>query len=161
MKRLALLAGCALALAAGTAFAKEELAASAGPLGRWVTSSGNLEVEIAPCGDALCGTVVKVLANRSMSRAGEEMTPADPRDPMGMRVLTDFVASEFSDEGGARAPVEWRGHIYNRENAKTYRCIMTMGAAGELMLRGYVGIPLFGSTSAWTRAGAEVLGEAR
>jgi uncharacterized protein (DUF2147 family) len=161
MKRLVLLVGCALALAAGTAYAKNEAAPSAGPLGRWVTSSGNLEVEIAPCGDALCGTVVKVLANHSMSRAGGEMKPADPRDPMGMKILSEFVASEFSEEGGARTPVAWRGEIYNRENAKTYSCVMRMGESGELVLRGYVGIPLFGSTSTWTRAGAEVLGEAR
>ena len=161
MKRLVLLVGCALALAAGAASAKEEAGSSAGPLGRWVTSSGNLEVEIAPCGNALCGTVVKVLANHSMSPGGGEMKPADPRDPMGMRILSDFVASEFSEDGGARVPVEWEGHIYNRENAKTYACIMRMGESGELVLRGYVGIPLFGSTSMWTRAGGEVLGEAR
>jgi uncharacterized protein (DUF2147 family) len=116
-----------------------------------VTSSGNLEVDVAPCGDALCGTVVKVLANRSMSRDGEEMKPADSRDPMGMQVLTGFVPSEYAEQGGARVPVEWRGEIYNRENAKTYSCIMTIGAQGELLLHGYVGIPWFGRTSAWTR----------
>jgi len=124
---------------------------SAGPLGRWVTSSGNLEVEVAPCGDALCGTVVKVLANHSMSREGEEMKAADPRDPMGMQILSGFVASEFDDAGGERVPVEWKGQIYNREDAKSYRCLMSLGEQGELLLHGYVGIPWFGRTSAWTR----------
>ncbi len=38
--------------------------------GRWLTESGNLEVDIAPCGDTFCGTVSKVLANRSMSSSG-------------------------------------------------------------------------------------------
>jgi len=131
---------------------------SAGPLGRWVTSSGNLEVEVAPCGDALCGTVVKVLANHSMSREGDEMKAADPRDPMGMQILSGFVASEFDDAGGARVPVEWKGQIYNREDAKSYRCLMSLGEQGELLLHGYVGIPWFGRTSAWTRPAVAVGG---
>ena len=54
----------AVAPAPGTAHPKA-------PLGRWITESGNLEVNIAPCnpagGNALCGKVVRVLANRSMS----------------------------------------------------------------------------------------------
>ena len=158
MKHLVRLAGCALALVLGTAPAFAESPSAANPLGRWVTSSGNLEVEVAPCGDALCGTVVRVLANRSMSRDGEEMKAADPRDPMGMQVLTGFEPSEYEGEGSARVPVEWKGQIYNRENAKTYSCIMTLGAQGELLLHGYVGIPWFGRTSAWTRPAVAVGG---
>ena len=42
-----------------------------GQTGRWITASGNLEIEIAPCGQALCGTVVRVLANNSMSSSGK------------------------------------------------------------------------------------------
>jgi uncharacterized protein (DUF2147 family) len=156
MKRFVLIAGCALALA-GPLSAKSEPAA---PLGPWITSSGNLEVEVAPCGEALCGTVVKVLANHSMSPGGGEMKPKDARDPLGMRVLTGFVPTEFAERGGARTPTEWRGEIYNRENARTYRCIMTLGEQGELLLHGYVGLPWFGRTSAWTRP-AVAVGEAR
>ena len=44
-------------------------------LGRWLTDNGNLEIEIAPCGAALYGTVTKVLAIRSM-RGGVEMVAA-------------------------------------------------------------------------------------
>jgi uncharacterized protein (DUF2147 family) len=150
MKRLAWIFALALSLGPAASLADNATAAQ-GPLGRWLTASGNLEVEVAPCGDALCGTVVRVLANRSMSRAGEEMKPADPRDPMGMRILTDFVPSEYGDVGPERAPIAWKGHIYNREDAKTYSCIMRIGEGGELLLRGYVGLPWFGRTSAWTR----------
>lgn len=158
MKHFVHFAGCALALL-GTSPAFAETASSAsGPLGRWVTASGNLEVEVAPCGDALCGTVVKVLANRSMSREGAEMKPADARDPMGMQVLSGFVPSEYEEVGGARVPVEWKGQIYNREDAKTFRCIMSLGEQGELLLHGYVGIPWFGRTSAWTRPAVAVGG---
>ncbi len=166
MSQLVLLVGLALAFTAGTAGAETPPAPSdASPLGRWVTASGNLEVEVAACGEALCGSVVRLLANRSMSREGGEMKPADARDPMGMQILTDFVPTEFREAtapgaGGAQArvPTQWEGQIYNRDNAKTYRCKMWMGPGGELMLRGYVGLPWFGSTSAWTRPGVSLGG---
>jgi uncharacterized protein (DUF2147 family) len=157
MKRLVLLTAALLAFA-GAASASDP--SGSDPQGRWITQSGNLEVEVAPCGQALCGTVVRVIANHSMSRAGEQMKPADTRDPMGMKVLIDFVPSEFAEAGGRRVPTEWRGQIYNRENAKTYRCIMTLGESGEMWLHAYVGLPLFGKSVPWRRAEVSV-GEAR
>jgi uncharacterized protein (DUF2147 family) len=110
--------------------------------GRWITQSGNLEIEIAPCGDALCGTAVKVLANHSMSNANVEMgNSAAPA--LGLKVLLDFVS-----DGDNR----WSGHIYNRENGKTYRCRMSLLSSGDLEVRPYIGLPLFGQTQVWRRA---------
>lgn len=123
------------------------------PRGQWVTASGNLEVDIAPCGAALCGTVTKVLANRSMSRDGAPMEAVDSRPALGMTLLKDFVPVQAS-EGNAQAN-QWTGEIYNRENGKTYRCQMSMHTtptgATELVLHAYVGIPLFGKTQRWQR----------
>ena len=118
------------------------------PKGRWITASGNLEVDIAPCGQALCGTVTKVLANRSMSREGEDMKPVDTRPALGMKILID-LKQEASD---GSEPARWSGQIYNRENGKTYRCLMSLDASGGLVLRPYVGLPLFGRTQVWRRA---------
>lgn len=112
--------------------------------GRWLTESGNLEVEVAPCGPALCGTVVKVLANRSMSGPGAEMVAVDSRPALGMVILTDFHAS---------ADGEWKGSLYNRENGKTYSALMTLPATDQLVIRAYVGLPLFGKTQVWRRVG--------
>lgn len=130
-------------------------AAGPEPRGRWLTASGNLEVDIAPCEQALCGTVTRVIANRSMSRPGEQMAAADDRPALGMKLLFDFVPSETEvvEPATAPVPVEWRGQIYNRENGKTYRCLMSIDATGNLVLRGYVGLPLFGSTQTWQRVG--------
>ena len=113
------------------------------PGGIWVTESGNLEVHLAPCGPALCGTVVKVLANRSMSGPGAELVPADARPALGMTLLSDFKPS---GDG------EWKGQIYNRENGKTYSALMTHPAPDQLLIRGYVGLPVFGKTQVWRRA---------
>ncbi|MBA4111317.1 MAG: DUF2147 domain-containing protein [Leptothrix sp. (in: Bacteria)] len=119
-------------------------AATADPQGRWITASGNLEVEVAPCGQALCGTATRVLANRSMSPGGDAMDPVDRRPALGMTILSDFRP----DDG---EPSQWHGQIYNRENGKTYRCQMSMGPQGELVLRPYIGLPLFGKTQVWHR----------
>ena len=113
-------------------------------LGRWVTESGNLEVEIAPCGGALCGTVVKVLANRSMADPSKTL-PADAPSPLGMKVLSNFAPS---GDG------EWQGQIFNRENGKTYDCLMSVVAADQLKIRPYVVAPIFGKTQIWRRAKA-------
>jgi uncharacterized protein (DUF2147 family) len=106
----------------------------------WLTESGNLEVKLAACGDALCGTVVNVLANKSMGAPGSEMQPVDTRPALGMVILSDLRAS-----GG----VEWKGEIYNRENGKHYSAIVTHPTTDQLVIRAYVGLPVFGKTQVW------------
>ena len=122
------------------------------PLGRWITESGNLEVNIAPCnaggGNTLCGKVVRVLANRSMSAPGADMAAADARPALGMTLLSGLRPAE----GGSS---EYQGEIYNRENAKTYRAHLTPAEPDQLLVRAYVGIPLFGKTQVWRRPAAE------
>lgn len=114
-------------------------------LGRWITETGNLEVEVAPCGDAFCGTVVRVIANRSMSAPGTEMAAADARPALGMTILRDLRPGEGEGKG------EWKGEIYNRENGKSYSALVTAPAADQLVIRAYVGLPLLGKTQVWRR----------
>lgn len=127
------------------------LAQPAAPLGRWVTESGNLEIEIAPCAeppaDALCGKVVRVLANLSMSAPGQEMQPADTRPALGMALLTGL---QPAGDG------VFKGTIYNRENAKHYSVKLTPAEPAQLLVRGYVGLPLFGKTQVWRRPSSQV-----
>lgn len=134
----------ALSLFAIGASAQHQGATSADPaqVGRWVTESGNLEVDIAPCGQALCGTVAKVIANRSMSDPSKAM---DGPSPLGLKILTDFVPT------GAG---EWQGQIFNRENGKTYDCLMSLNAPDQLKLHAYVGTPMMGKSQIWRRVAA-------
>ena len=126
--------------------------AEADPRGLWLTASGNLEVRVDPCGAALCGKVERVIANQSMNRPGEAMAADAQPAREGMTILSDFTpaASETAPDG-LRVTTEWRGHIFNRENGKTYDCLMSVGPTGELLLRAYVGVPLFGKTQSWQR----------
>jgi uncharacterized protein (DUF2147 family) len=145
-----LMKNCLPILLTATLMALATTAHAADPRGRYLTSSGNFEVELAPCGAALCGVVSKVIANHSMSRPGGAMQAADARDPMGLQLLLNFVA----ESDAATEPTQWRGEIYNRENGKTYACLMSLDERGDLVLRAYVGLPLFGKTQVWQRLGA-------
>lgn len=112
--------------------------------GRWITESGNLEVEIARCGPAWCGTVSRVLGNRSMSMSGREMNPADARPALGMTILSGLTP--------AGDPTSLHGEIYNRENAKTYSVRLALDSPQQMAVRAYLGLPLFGKTQVWQRA---------
>lgn len=141
--------GAAMAAAVLVAAAQAAHAQQPPQVGRWTTESGNLEVDIAACGDALCGTVARVLANRSMGTPGQDMDAADKRPALGMRILTGLRASG----DGALT-----GDIYNRENAKTYRVQLTMDGPQQMLVRPYVGIPLFGKTQLWHRVPTAAVG---
>lgn len=147
--------GTTMATATAVTFAVAALAAHAqqqqppAQVGRWITESGNLEVDIAACGDALCGTVTRVLANHSMSAPGQEMEAVDKRPALGMKILTRLRAS--SDE-------TLTGDIYNRESAKTYSVRLTMDGPQQMLVRPYVGIPLFGKTQLWNRVSTATTG---
>ena len=117
-------------------------AAEPGQAGRWVTESGNLEIEIAPCEDALCGTVVKVLGNRSMSMPGQPLVPADGQSPLGRQIL---AALRPADNG------ELDGRIYNREDGKTYGVRLALLGEQQLQVRPYLTPTQFGPTQLWRR----------
>jgi uncharacterized protein (DUF2147 family) len=128
-----------VSLAAAVLAVAAAQATPAPPQGVWLTASGNVQVEIAPCGDALCGVVVKVLANNSMARDGAS---AAPPAQVGLKILIDLKPAETGT---------WRGHIFNRENGKTYGCIVEPQGADALKIRAYVWIPMFGKDQVWRR----------
>lgn len=102
-------------------------ATPAAPDGRWLTESGNLEVEVGACGAALCGTVVKVVSNRSMSAPATAPAPAaaaDARPLLGLGILQNFTPA---------ADGQWQGRIYNRERDASYDC--RIGLAGPDLLQ--------------------------
>ncbi|MDR3673659.1 MAG: DUF2147 domain-containing protein [Holophaga sp.] len=68
------------------------------------------------------------------------------RPLLGLVILHGFVKE---------APLSWKdGQIYDPESGKTYKAIIRMkkNDLNHLSLKGYVGIPLFGRASEWTRA---------
>ena len=62
---------------------------------------------------------------------------------MGMIIMYNF---KYDDEN------KWDdGNIYDPKSGNEYSGTMTLTSKNNLNLRGYVGIPLFGRTSNWSR----------
>ncbi len=43
------------------------------------------------------------------------------------------------------------GKVYDPDNGKTYKCKMKFTKEGNLKVRGYIGVPMIGRTTIWTR----------
>lgn len=134
------------------------------PVGRWYAEGGAAQVEIAPCGDALCGTIVWLRS--PFDENGCELTDRENPDEalrgrpiVGLEVLQDLRGN---DPAGER----WQGgSIYDPTSGRTYRCNASLDGPDRLHVRGYIGITLLGRTTTWTRVGSEsrlcsALGEA-
>jgi len=124
-------------------------------LGQWKNEDGRAQIEIYHCDGHYCG---------KLSWLGRPLYPAD--DPQGMggqprvdrenpnpelktrRLLGLKIMEGFSYAGGDT----WeKGRIYDPDSGKTYSCKLTLATPRQLKIRGFVGVPLFGRTSTWTR----------
>lgn len=124
------------------AFATPALAAT--PVtGKWITAGKDSVVEIAPCGQKLCGKVAKLLTPTPNGPPVDRNNPnpaLKSRPLIGLPILSDFV------EAGA----QWSGTIYNPRNGKTYRSNVARNPDGTLMVQGCVSF--FCQTQTWTKA---------
>ena len=83
------------------------------PTGRWDREDGLGGIDIAPCGDALCGTIVWLRDRDTPARVGQ-------------RVLFDMRRT---------ATDQWSGSALNPEDGRTYAGTMVL-AGSRLTTRG-------------------------
>ena len=121
--------GAALSAVAG-------LAAADPAAGTWKTEPGEtggyLHVKIAPCGDALCGTI-----DKAFEASG---TAAGDYEHAGKRMLWDMVADGNGGYSG--------GQIWAPDADKTYKSKMQL-SGDSLTVKGCVAIICRGQT--WSR----------
>jgi uncharacterized protein (DUF2147 family) len=118
------------------------------PLGEWVTANGHGVVQIAQCGDALCGRIVGI----DRPPGAPMPTDAQGKSQCGLMIITDETRTP---DGG------WLGHITDPRDGSTYQAQIWVDGTGELHLRGFVGIPLFGQTQIWHRFTGRLTSECR
>ena len=113
--------------------------ASAGkvPTGIWFTEDKHGVVQITPCGnDALCGIIVGLTANpQGVLPRNFQGTPQ-----CKLTLLKDL---RLEDDG------RWHGTVTNPEDGQTYDAEVWVAEDGNMRLRGYIGLPLLGSTQTW------------
>jgi uncharacterized protein (DUF2147 family) len=121
--------------------------------GTWLTADGRAAVDIEACDDKLCGTIawMKVPLNeqgkpKTDTHNSDETQHARPL--CGLRLLWGF-----SPEGGGA----WSGgQIYDPATGDSYSSNFHVQPDGTLLLRGYLGISLFGKSQVWTRPAAQL-----
>ena len=121
--------------------------------GLWYAEGGAATVRVERCGNALCGRVASLRSpfDEHGCLLQDRYNPEPslrPRAVEGLEILSGLQPS------AADANVWEGGTIYDPGNGKTYWCRLTLDG-DRLLLRGYVGVPLFGRTTTWIRVGAE------
>ncbi|WP_228779818.1 DUF2147 domain-containing protein [Aquiflexum lacus] len=111
-------------------------------LGDWVNEEGNAKFNIYKSDGKYFGKITwgtgldtKDSKNPDPKLRGQEL--------VGLTILKDFKfegKNTWSD-----------GSIYDPNDGKTYSCKMTLKSNGQLEVRGYVGVSLFGRSETWSR----------
>jgi uncharacterized protein (DUF2147 family) len=127
---------CAVLAAAALAGGVAAQTPAADVAGVWIDHTGQGAVEIAPCGNRVCGRVVWLKNPEHKSRTGKRIC--------GTQILGDLRRE------GARA---WGdGWIYNPEDEERFSAALELAGANTLKVTGYLGIRLLGETFIWKRA---------
>jgi uncharacterized protein (DUF2147 family) len=110
--------------------------------GLWLTDTKDGIVEIAQCGNRLCGRLARTLV--PIKGPPFDRNNPDPalrnRPIIGLPILTGFVADKTL----------WRGTAYDPKNGKSYRSTLQRTGPNTLKLTGCVAI--FCRSVTWTRA---------
>jgi uncharacterized protein (DUF2147 family) len=127
-------------------------ASAASPVGIWYAEGGAARVAIQPCGEELCGRVVWLRS--PLDDDGCDLQDRRNPDP----TLRSRKVEGLEILRGLRRRLDgtWvNGRIYDPASGRTYTCQLALDGDDRVRLRGYVGIPLIGRTTTWTRVGAE------
>jgi uncharacterized protein (DUF2147 family) len=124
-------------------------------LGLWSIPENDCKVEIFKSGGKYSGRIVWLKeplyqADDDGGMAGRPVVDRENPNPnLRSRPLIGLQLIEGFTYVGKNL---WEKRtIYNPDNGKTYRCKMTLSAPDRLEVRGFIGIPLLGGISVWTR----------
>lgn len=111
-------------------------------IGEWLSAKKDSRVQIYKQGTKYYGNIVWGTGNTHTDDKNPDATLRN-RQLIGLTILKDFV---FDGDD------TWEdGTIYDPREGKTYSSKMTLKNNGQLSIRGYVGISLFGRSELWTR----------
>ena len=124
-------------------------------LGLWNTQENDCKIEVFKCGHQYCGRIVWLkepfypadddggMAGRPIVDRENQNSDLRTRPLMGLQIMEGFIYIGKNVWG--------KGTIYNPDDGKIYKCKMTLSTPTRLEVRGFIGIPLLGGTSIWTR----------
>jgi len=117
-------------------------------IGLWQTGSGKGRVQITKYGNKFSGKIVW-LRDPNDAKGNPKLDSKNPdvnRQKNTTIGITNLLG--FTYEGKSEYD---NGTVYDPENGKTYKCIMTLENINSLNVRGYIGFSFIGRTDVWTR----------
>lgn len=121
------------------------LGSSGAIAGKWETPTKHGVVEIAPCGQSICGRLIDsdgLRADPQLRDVHNKDAGQNGRPLKGLLMLQGFHAAANGWEGGT---------VYNADDGGTYKATITMIDADTLKLRGCIVWPLC-KTQTWKRS---------
>jgi uncharacterized protein (DUF2147 family) len=142
MKKL-IVSGMILLVSFTVSFAQQSDAVK----GTWLNDAKDAKVEIYKTGDKYAG---KIVWTKNMYEADGKTLKKDSKNSnetlRNRSILNLVILTGFTYDDG-----EWiNGEIYDPKNGKTYKSKMKLSGS-SLEIRGYVGSPVFGKTTSWTK----------
>lgn len=124
-------------MSVGTAYAATPAAA----FGDWETDNHSAIIRVVPCGEKLCGTVLRLLDPNAPSHDTNNPDPAKRSHPMiGTTILNSY----------SRAGQGWdNGTVYDPKAGRAYKSRVIVGPSGTLDVTGC--IAFLCKTKHWTR----------
>jgi uncharacterized protein (DUF2147 family) len=122
---------------------------AADPTGLWLTEDHDGVMRVSACNGGLCVEIAGVILDH----------PTDPT-PVDYRGISQCHLPLVSDARLIR-PNLWKGHIQDPRDGHVYGVELHLDPRGNLALRGFVGLPLLGSTQIWTPFPGDVPADCR
>lgn len=118
-------------------------------VGTWLNGSKKGHVQIYKQGGTYFGKLIWLSDPIDPATGKPKLDAKNTDQSKRSRALMGLpLMYNFKYDGGS---VWTDGKIYNPEDGKEYNCKMTLEDPNTLLVRGYVGISLFGKTQTWTR----------
>jgi uncharacterized protein (DUF2147 family) len=117
-------------------------------LGKWKTiddETGKEKaiVEIFEKQGKIFGKIIAILEEEHRHRKCENCQGEDKNKPiLGMSIIRGMKKNNAIYEGG---------NIIDPKNGKSYSCKISLDGKDKLIVRGYIGISLFGRSQTWVR----------
>jgi uncharacterized protein (DUF2147 family) len=118
-------------------------------VGLWLTQDHDGVMQVSTCDGGLCVEIAGVILDNL----------SDPT-PVDYRGVSQCHLRLVSDAKLVR-PNLWKGHIRDPRNGSLFGVEIHLDPRGNLALRGFLGVPMFGETQTWTRFPGDVPSDCR
>jgi uncharacterized protein (DUF2147 family) len=115
------------------------------PEGFWSTEDHGGVIQIRPCGATLCGIIVGLSA---WPAGGGVLRDVHGTPQCHLQLLAHLRLHQDDQR--------WHGTVTNPQDGRTYDAEVWVPDDGVLRLRGYIGLPLLGSTQHWDKFAGRV-----